>query len=54
MAEVGVLEEGEKMRSRLKSKPLPELELPSQRQIDLGSVESAKGTSSQISVDPGW
>jgi hypothetical protein len=46
-----VLEEVEKIRSRLKSKPLPELELPSQRQIDLGSVESAKGTSSQISVD---
>src|SRR5438105_4412474 len=30
-AEIGVVEEVEKIRSRLKSKPLPEFELPPQR-----------------------
>ena len=39
-----------KIRSRLKSKPLPEFELPPQRQIDLRSAESAQGISSQISL----
>jgi len=42
-----VVEDVEKIRSRLKSKPLPEFELPAQRQIDLGSAESAQGISSQ-------
>jgi hypothetical protein len=46
----GVVEDVEKIRSRLKSKPLVELELPAQRQIDLGSAESAQGISSQLSL----
>ena len=36
-------------RSALKSKPLPEFELPARRQIDLRRAESAQGISSQIS-----
>jgi hypothetical protein len=49
-SEIGVVEDVEKIRSRLKSKPLPEFELPPQRQIDLRSAESAQGISSQISL----
>jgi hypothetical protein len=40
-----VVEDVEKIGSRLKRKALPELELPSQRQIDLRSTESAQGIS---------
>jgi hypothetical protein len=47
-----VVEDVEKIRSRLKSKPLPESELPPQRQIDLRRAESAQGVSSQISLPP--
>ena len=43
-----MVEDVEKIRSRLERKPLPESELPAQRQIDLGSAESAQGISSQI------
>jgi hypothetical protein len=45
-----VVEDVEKVRSRLKSKPLPDFELPPQCQIDLGSAEPAQGISSQISL----
>jgi hypothetical protein len=47
-----VVEDVEKIRSRLKSKPLPESELPPQRPIDLRRAESAQGVSSQISLPP--
>src|SRR5205085_10523242 len=49
-AEVGVVEDVEKIRSRLKSKPLPEFELSPQRQIDLRRAESAQGVASQGSL----
>ena len=49
-SEVGVVEDVEKIRSRLKREPLPEFELPPQRQIDLRRAESAQGISSQISL----
>jgi hypothetical protein len=45
-----VVEDVEKIRSLLKSKSLPEFELPPQRQIDLRSAESVQGISSQISL----
>ena len=50
-AEVGVVEDVEKIRARLKRKPLPEFELPPQRQIDLRRAESGQGIASQISLD---
>jgi len=45
-----VVEDVEKIRSRLQRKPLPEFELPPQRQINLSSAESAQGISSQGSL----
>jgi hypothetical protein len=45
-----MVEDVEKIRSRLKSKPLPDFELPPQRQIDIRRAESAQGISSQGSV----
>ena len=54
-SEIGVVEDVEKIRARLKSKPLAEFELPAQRQIDIRCVESAQGISSQISLHrAGW
>src|SRR5271165_6385033 len=50
-AEIGVVEDVEKIRPRLEGKPLAEFELPPQRQIDLRGAESAQGISSQISLD---
>jgi hypothetical protein len=38
-SKIGVVEDVEKIRSRLKRKPLPEFELPPQRQIDLRNAE---------------
>src|SRR5580692_10799239 len=52
-SEVGVVEDIEKIRSRLKSKPLPDSELPPQRQIDVRGVKSPQGISSQISLHGG-
>ena len=52
VSKIGVVEDVEKIRSRLKRKPLPEFELPPQRQIDLRRAESAQGISSQISLHP--
>ena len=46
----GVVEDVEKIRSCLKSKPLVDFELPPQRLIDIRSAESAQGISSQISL----
>ena len=40
-SKIGVVEDVEKIRSRLKRKPLPEFELPPQRQIDIRGAESA-------------
>ena len=45
-----MVEDVEKIRSRLKGKALPEFELPPQRQIDLRGAESAQGISSQGSL----
>jgi hypothetical protein len=45
-----VVEDVEKIRSRLKGKPLVESELPPERQIDLRHAESAQGISSQMSL----
>ena len=50
VSKIGVVEDVEKIRSRLKRKPLPEFELPPQRQIDLRGAESAQGITSQISL----
>src|SRR5271165_3035110 len=50
-AEVGVVEDVEKVRSHLKRKLFAEFELSAQRQIDLRRTESAQGISSQISLD---
>ena len=49
-SEIGVVEDVEKIRSRLKREALPEFELPAQRQVDLGRAESAQGISSQGSL----
>jgi hypothetical protein len=45
-----VVEDVEKIRSRLKRKALPEFELPAQRQIDLCRAESTQGIASQGSL----
>jgi hypothetical protein len=47
-SKIGVVEDVEQIRSRLKRKPLLKFELPPQRQIDLRGAESAQGISSQI------
>lgn len=47
----GWLKRFEEVRPRLKPKPLPEFELPPQRQIDVGSAEFAQGVSSGIPFD---
>jgi hypothetical protein len=45
-----MFEDIEQIRSRLKSKPLPESELPPKRRIDVRGAESAQGIASQISL----
>jgi len=45
-----MVEDVEKIRSRLKRKPLPDLELPSQRQIDIRGAGSTQSISSQIAL----
>ena len=49
-SEIGVVEHVEKIGSRLKGKPLPNFEVPPQRQIDLRSAGSTQGISPQISL----
>src|SRR5437899_8947139 len=45
-----MVEDVEKIRSRLERKALPDFELPAQRQIDLRRAESAQGVASQGSL----
>ena len=45
-----MVEDVEKVRSRLERKALPDFELPAQRQIDLRRAESAQGVASQGSL----
>src|SRR5271165_2532179 len=49
-AKIGVVEDVEHIRARLKREALAEGEPPLQREIDLRSAESAQGISSQISL----
>ena len=49
-AEIRMVEDVEKIGSRLKRKPLPEFELPPQRQIDLRCAKSVQGIAAQITL----
>lgn len=49
-AEVGVVEDVEEISSSLEREPIEKVELPTKRQVELRSAESAQGVASQVAL----